>query len=143
MAADLLRLILAPRHGTWRPGYSRRETRGRGLTTAQYIYCTSKYFLSLHELWTDFPDRELEGLVKGYVLAQWAFWVQQLLVIHMEERRKDHWQMFTHHIITNSLLFASYTYHFTRVGNLILVLMDVVDIFLPVGVPGSPFNRCR
>lgn len=51
----------------------------------------------------------------------------------MEERRKDHWQMFTHHIITNSLLFASYTYHFTRVGNLILVLMDVVDIFLPVG----------
>lgn len=53
----------------------------------------------------------------------------------MEERRKDHWQMFTHHIITNSLLFASYTYHFTRVGNLILVLMDVVDIFLPVGFP--------
>ena len=72
------------------------------------------------------------------MLAQWAFWVQQLLVIHMEERRKDHWQMFTHHIITNSLLFASYTYHFTRVGNLILVLMDVVDIFLPVCslVPG-------
>ena len=56
----------------------------------------------------------------------------------MEERRKDHWQMFTHHIITNSLLYASYTYHHTRVGILVLVLMDVVDIFLPVGFPFLP-----
>lgn len=76
--------------------------------------------------------------MKGYVLAQWSFWVQQILVIHMEERRKDHWQMFTHHIITNSLLYASYTYHHTRVGILVLVLMDVVDIFLPVSYPGGP-----
>lgn len=145
MAADLLRLLLAPRHGTWRPDTraGRNTETGPGANRSQYIYCTSKYFLSLHELWTDYPDRELEGLVKGYVLAQWAFWVQQLLVIHMEERRKDHWQMFTHHIITNSLLFASYTYHFTRVGNLILVLMDVVDIFLPVRVPRVPLTGCR
>ena len=75
------------------------------------------------------------------MLAQWSFWVQQILVIHMEERRKDHWQMFTHHVITNSLLYASYTYHHTNVGNLVLVLMDVVDLFLPVSpwtsLPGS------
>jgi acyl-CoA-dependent ceramide synthase len=98
----------------------------------QYIYYNSEYFLNLENLWTDWPDRELSGLMKGYMLAQWAFWVQQILVIQMEERRKDHWQMFAHHVITNSLIFASYTYHQTRVGNLILVLMDVVDIFLPV-----------
>lgn len=89
-------------------------------------------------MWTDWPDRELQGLVKGYVLAQWSFWVQQILVIHMEERRKDHWQMFTHHVITNTLLYASYTYHHTRVGILVLVLMDVVDLFLPVSPPPPP-----
>jgi len=66
------------------------------------------------------------------MLAQLGFWIQQILVINIEERRKDHWQMFTHHIITNSLIYASYRYGYTRVGNLILLLMDVVDLFLPV-----------
>lgn len=70
--------------------------------------------------------------MKGYMLAQLAFWLQQILVINIEERRKDHWQMFAHHIVTNALIFASYRYGHTRVGNLILVLMDVVDLFFPV-----------
>lgn len=70
--------------------------------------------------------------MKGYMLAQLAFWVQQILVINIEERRKDHWQMFSHHIVTISLIYGSYRYGHTRVGNLILVLMDVVDLFLPV-----------
>lgn len=71
------------------------------------------------------------GLMKGYTLAQWAFWLQQIIVINIEERRKDHWQMFSHHIITTALISSCYCYHFTRVGNLILVVMDVVDLFLP------------
>ena len=75
--------------------------------------------------------------MKGYLLVQWAFWLQQILVINMEERRKDHWQMLTHHVITISLISSCYSYHFTRVGNLILVLMDVVDLFLPVCCPHS------
>jgi hypothetical protein len=70
--------------------------------------------------------------MKGYMLAQLAFWLQQLIVINIEERRKDHWQMFTHHIVTSTLVYASYRYGYTRVGNLTLVLMDVVDLFLPV-----------
>ena len=73
--------------------------------------------------------------MKAYMLAQLAFWVQQIIVINIEERRKDHWQMFSHHIITISLIYASYRYGHTRVGNLILVLMDVVDLFLPVRCP--------
>lgn len=74
----------------------------------------------------------MDGLMKGYVLAQWAFWLQQIIVINIEDRRKDHWQMFSHHIITTLLISSCYCYHFTRVGNLILVIMDVVDLFLPV-----------
>ena len=102
------------------------------LTSAQYIYYNSPYYLNLRELWTNWPNREMTGLMKGYMLAQLAFWIQQILVINIEERRKDHWQMLSHHIITNSLIYASYRYGHTRVGNLILVLIDVVDLFLPV-----------
>lgn len=87
-------------------------------------------------LWTDWPNREVDDPMKTYVLAQWAFWLQQMIVIHIEERRKDHWQMFSHHVVTVALLSACYSYHHTRIGNLILVIMDVVDLFLPVRLSG-------
>ncbi|KAG6000130.1 hypothetical protein E4U21_005806 [Claviceps maximensis] len=100
-------------------------------TMGMYIYCKSPYFLNMREMWTNWPNREVGGLMKSYVLAQWAFWLQQIMVINIEERRKDHWQMFSHHIITTILISSCYCYHFTRVGNMILVIMDVVDLFLP------------
>lgn len=92
----------------------------------------SKYWLNLKELWTGFPHRSITGLFKWYYLAQLAFWLQQILVVNIEERRKDHWQMFTHHIVTSLLIIFSYGYYQTKVGNLILCLMDVVDLTLPV-----------
>lgn len=99
--------------------------------------------MSLRNLWTAWPSRELDGLMKGYMLAQLAFWLQQILVINIEERRKDHWQMFAHHVITISLIYASYRYGYTRVGNLILILMDGVDIVFSVsscsGLPAHDF----
>ncbi|CAJ2504115.1 Uu.00g115090.m01.CDS01 [Anthostomella pinea] len=98
-------------------------------TLGMYIYCKSPYFLNMKELWTDWPNRELDGIMKGYMLAQWAFWLQQVLVINIEERRKDHWQMLSHHFITITLISACYCYNHTRIGNLILVLMDIVDLF--------------
>ncbi|KAK7513335.1 TLC domain-containing protein [Phyllosticta citriasiana] len=95
-----------------------------------YIYYHSPYWLNLTEIWTNFPTNAISGLMKRYYLVQFAFWLQQIFVINMEARRKDHWQMFTHHIITCALIFASYSYYQTKVGNVILCLMDVVDIFL-------------
>ncbi|KAL8805005.1 MAG: hypothetical protein Q9182_002207 [Xanthomendoza sp. 2 TL-2023] len=88
----------------------------------------SEHWLNLRQLWTHWPDREMGGLFKWYYLVQFSFWVQQIIVVHIEERRKDHWQMFTHHIITCILMFTSYGYHQTKVGNTILCLMDAVDI---------------
>ncbi|KAI3326888.1 TLC domain-containing protein [Xylariaceae sp. AK1471] len=97
-----------------------------------YLYYHSPSFMNMRELWTGWPNREVTGFVKAYFLGQWAFWLQQVLVIHIEERRKDHWQMLTRHFITIALMTALYCYHHTRVGILILVLMDIVDIFLPL-----------
>lgn len=95
----------------------------------------------MREFWTFWPNREIDGLTKGYILAQWSFWLQQIIVINIEERRKDHWQMFSHHIITTALISSCYCYHFTRIGNYILVIMDVVDLFFPVGSPGQEEAR--
>ena len=104
---------------------------------------THEHWLNLRGLWTGWPHREFEGTMKWYYLVQFAFWLQQILVVNIEERRKDHWQMFTHHIITCTLMLASYAYHQTRVGNMILCLMDVVDLFLAVSeVFCSMTNKC-
>lgn len=85
------------------------------------------------ELWTNWPSREISGTMKFYFLTQWAFWVQQLLISLIEKQRKDHWMMMVHHLITIALVVASYSYHFTRVGNVTMIIMDVVDIVFPVG----------
>lgn len=110
------------------------------LTRWQYLLYNSDYWLNLRQLWVGWPNREMSGLSKWYYLVQFAFWLQQILVVNIEERRKDYLQMFTHHVITCALIFTSYGYHQTKVGNLILCLMDVVDIVLPVShrPPWSP-----
>ena len=101
-------------------------------STGMYIMYNSDYWLNLRGLWKNWPIREMDGLAKWYYLVQFAFWLQQIVVVNIEERRKDHWQMFTHHIITCTLVFTSYGYHQTRVGTLLLCLLDIVDILFPL-----------
>ena len=86
----------------------------------------------LVSLWTGFPRLLIGASMKLYYLSQLAFWIQQVVVIHIEERRKDHWQMLTHHIITITLLCGSYPYRQWRVGNAVLVCMDIVDFIFPL-----------
>jgi acyl-CoA-dependent ceramide synthase len=92
----------------------------------------SDYWFNLKGMWTNWPIREVNGLFKWYYLTQFAFWLQQILVVNIEERRKDYAQYLVHHIITCALMFMSYGFYHMRVGNVILCCMDVVDIILSV-----------
>ncbi|OJJ47808.1 hypothetical protein ASPZODRAFT_15257 [Penicilliopsis zonata CBS 506.65] len=96
-----------------------------------YIMYNSKYWLNLRELWTNFPNRSMSSTLKWYYLVQLAYWIQQIIVVNIEEKRKDYAQMFTHHIITSALVIMSYAYYQTKVGNVILCIMDIIDILLP------------
>ncbi|KAN0059965.1 Sphingosine N-acyltransferase lag1 [Thecaphora frezii] len=96
-----------------------------------YIASRESYWpMKTSEYWTDFPAPYLSGLNKIYYLAEGAFYVQQLFVLNVEARRSDHWQMFSHHVITIALIAGSYAQSLHRVGNAILILMDPSDIFL-------------
>ncbi|EMC94087.1 hypothetical protein BAUCODRAFT_74877 [Baudoinia panamericana UAMH 10762] len=85
----------------------------------------------LISLWHPFPQLYVGRGMKIYYLSQLAFWIQQVMVIHIEARRKDHFQMLTHHVITIALLSFSYPYRQWRVGNAVLVCMDIVDCVFP------------
>lgn len=89
------------------------------------------------DLWQDYPHIPLATPLKLYYLTQTAFYIHQVLILNAEARRKDHVQMMTHHVITIFLMATSYFSNFTRVGCLIMVLMDWCDIFLPVRPPLS------
>ena len=93
-------------------------------------------------LWVGYPHTPLPGPVKFFYLTQFAFYLHQILILHAEARRKDHFQMLAHHVITIILMALSYRMNFTRVGCLTIVLMDWCDIFLPVS-PSRDIRWCR
>ncbi|PGH30921.1 acyl-CoA-dependent ceramide synthase [[Emmonsia] crescens] len=95
------------------------------------LWYNSKYWYNFREIWTDWPSRDISGAFKWYCLTQLAFWLQQILVINIEERRKDHYQMLVHHIVTSTLLGSAYVYGFYNVANVVLCIMDIVDFLLP------------
>lgn len=55
-----------------------------------------------------------------------------LVIFHQGPKRKDHYQMAAHHVITLILVTYSFAMNFTRVGCMIFLLHDVCDVFLQV-----------
>lgn len=95
-----------------------------------YLYVHSPYYKNIDSIFIDWPHDRMLALFKKYYLVSTAFWLQQVVVLHIEQRRKDHYQMLMHHLVTCALVIGSYYYYFGRIGNLILIIMDSVDIFL-------------
>ncbi|KAI1349041.1 longevity-assurance protein [Xylaria sp. FL0043] len=141
--ASVMKYVLAPFARYWGLSNKKRITRfsEQGWmfmynavfwSLGMHIYVNSPYFLKLEELWTDWPQREMDGLTKAYVLAQLAYWTQQLIVVNLEARRHDYWQMIAHHLATTTLITVAYVNHHTRVTNLIFVLMDIIELIFPL-----------
>ncbi|KAN0126571.1 longevity assurance proteins LAG1/LAC1 [Russula decolorans] len=105
----------------------------------QVVYYSWQWSLGVYihyylpsSLWAGYPHIHLPGIIKVYYLMQMSLYVHLVLLLNAEAPRKDHWQMMTHHVVTIVLIVASYAYNFTRVGCLIMVLMDWCDIFFPL-----------
>lgn len=94
------------------------------------LYHKSSYFFNCYNLFAGWPHDQLSGFMKTYYLIQTASWFQQFIVLHLEARRKDHYQMLSHHIVTILLCTGSYRFYFTRIGHIILLMMDIVDVTL-------------
>ncbi|CAI5758122.1 unnamed protein product [Candida verbasci] len=94
------------------------------------LYIQSPYFNNLDQIYINWPNYFMTSSFKNYYLISMAFWLQQIFVLNVEKPRKDHYQMFSHHIITCLLIIGSYYYYYFRIGHLILMIMDSVDIFL-------------
>lgn len=94
------------------------------------LYLDSPYYNNLDQVYINWPNHYMSWEFKTYYLVSMGFWLQQIFVLNVEKPRKDHYQMFSHHIITCLLIIGSYYYYYFRIGHLILMIMDSVDIFL-------------
>lgn len=96
------------------------------------MYHTPMWFFKTSEFYREYPHKTHEFLFKFYYLAQAGFWAQQsvVLMLHLEKPRKDYNELIFHHIITMSLIFLSYRFHFTWIGLAVYITMDVSDLFL-------------
>ncbi|KAA1066802.1 sphingosine N-acyltransferase lag1 [Puccinia graminis f. sp. tritici] len=85
---------------------------------------------NIRQYWQGYPHTSLDALSKFYYLSQIAFWFQQIVVLQVEKRRKDYYQMFAHHIVTAILVCGSYATNFTGIGTAVHTTMDLSDILL-------------
>ncbi|KAI8967638.1 TLC domain-containing protein [Mycotypha africana] len=99
-------------------------------TFGMNIMYHSPHWFDSSQYWIGYPHILMSKRMKLYYLMQFAFWIQQLYTIHIEKRRKDHFAMLSHHIITLVLISSSYYTNFTRIGNAVLCCMDFADILL-------------
>ncbi|KAI0841333.1 longevity assurance proteins LAG1/LAC1 [Hypoxylon sp. FL0890] len=120
--AGLMQYVLGPLARHWGASSEKNVTR----------FSEQGWMLMYNSVFWSLGMRELDGLTKGYILAQWSYWIQQFLVVNIEARRKDYWEMIVHHFATTSLIASAYAYHQTRVANLILVLMDIIELIFPL-----------
>ncbi|KAJ2555617.1 Sphingosine N-acyltransferase lag1 [Coemansia sp. RSA 1878] len=96
------------------------------------IWRDSPYYMNTRHLYANYPEDHvlMPYSLKWYYLVQTAFWISNLYTIFVEERRKDHMEMLTHHVVTIALVVLSYTFHFTRFGHVFMLVMDFPDVFL-------------
>lgn len=95
-----------------------------------YLYYISDYYFDCYNIYANWPHDQMSMSFKLYYLIQTASWFEQLIVLQLEEKRKDYYQMFAHHIVTCLLCTGSYAYYLTKIGHIFLLQMDIVDIFL-------------
>lgn len=59
-----------------------------------YIMQRSPYKnLNVECLWKGYPHYRMGGDIKAFYLIECGFWLHQVVALHVEKRRKDHWQV--------------------------------------------------
>ena len=98
------------------------------------------WYFNTTGMYEGFPHRTHEAVFKAYYLLQASYWAQQaiVLVLMLEKPRKDFKELVAHHVITLSLIWLSYRFHFTYMGIAVYITHDVSDFFLAVSLNFLP-----
>lgn len=95
---------------------------------------TPVWYFNTDAMYETFPHRAHDAVFKAYYLLQASYWAQQaiVLLLLLEEPRKDFKELVAHHVLTLALIWLSYRFHFTYMGIAVYVTHDISDFFLAV-----------
>jgi acyl-CoA-dependent ceramide synthase len=104
---------------------------------------TDLWYFNIDAMYEGFPHYSHTAALKAYYLLQASQWAQQMIVLllGLEKPRKDFKELVAHHIVTLSLVWLSYRFHFTHMGIIIYLTHDISDFFLAVSFCPSKFVR--
>ncbi|CZS98906.1 hypothetical protein WAI453_008482 [Rhynchosporium graminicola] len=90
------------------------------------------WYFNTKAMYELFPHKHHEAYFKFYYLFEAAYWAQQaiVLMLGMEKPRKDYNELVGHHVVSLSLIFLSYRFHFTYMGLGVFITHDISDFFL-------------
>ncbi|GAB7339575.1 hypothetical protein MBLNU457_6179t1 [Dothideomycetes sp. NU457] len=93
---------------------------------------TPVWYFNTTGMMEGFPHRTHEAAFKAYYLLQGSYWAQQgiVLVLLLEKPRKDFKELVLHHLVTLTLIWCSYRFHFTYMGIAVYITHDISDFFL-------------
>lgn len=93
---------------------------------------TPMWWFETTVMYETYPHKTHDIFFKIFYLGQAAYWTQQsiILILQVEKPRKDFHQLIFHHVVTIALIWNSYRFHFTWMGLMIFITMDISDIFL-------------
>ncbi len=83
--------------------------------------------------WTDrTSEMSISTAANFFYIAYGARYLQNFVMVFVEPRRKDFFEMQVHHSVTCVLIYVSYISSFVRVGLVIMVLLDMADPVLHI-----------
>lgn len=137
-----IRYVLAQKFVKWRNKVIPTKMKEIRFQIAFYklIACTFSVFLGtfvlFNESWAlklDLPGVERKVIplkFKVYYFYEISFYINELMTIIYEPKKKDYIQMSTHHAITLLLMYLSFTPEYINYGVLLFLLHDVSDPLL-------------
>ncbi|KAJ3101627.1 Ceramide synthase 2 [Phlyctochytrium planicorne] len=98
-----------------------------------YVLSKEPWTFSPPDYYVGWPEQHtMSPLVKMYYQMSFGSCFYMFFSLFTEKRQKDFVAMIVHHVVTVSIIAASYFVGLFRVGAVILVLHDLVDPFLEV-----------
>jgi len=96
-----------------------------------YIANQEGLLTNTRKYWEGIPNPPISDNLNFFYMAQLAFYFYtSLSLVCFDVKRKDYYALLIHHVVTIVLIYFSWHFGYVRVGTIVFICMDIVDVFL-------------
>ncbi|XP_060065337.1 ceramide synthase 5-like [Ylistrum balloti] len=94
------------------------------------LFLQKPYLWETKYCWIDYKHQHVPDDVYWFYTLELAFYWNLVFSVLSDHKRKDSTQMFIHHIVTITLIYFSFASNTIRIGAIVLVVHDSVDLWM-------------